>query len=50
MYSDILMLNHTHIGLGGAGIAQSAVDLHYCDSVIGAVVQVMHEVLTCAAA
>ncbi len=41
------MLDQTHIGFGGAGIAQSAVDLHYCDSVTGAV---MHEVLTCTAA
>jgi len=44
------MLDQTHIGLGGAVIAQSAVDLHYCESVIGAVIHVMHEVLTCTAA
>ena len=49
MYSDILMLDQTQIGLGGAGIAQSALDLPYCGSMTGAV-HVMHEVLTCAAA
>lgn len=43
MYSYILMLEQTHIGLGGADIAQSDANLPYCDKVTGAV---MHEVLT----